>query len=420
MVRGRLHYAWVVVAVTFLAIFVSSGVRSSFGVYVKPLEEEFGWDRAAVSGVAALSLLLYGVAQPLVGSLVDRFGSRAILTGSLVLLGVGALGSALIHELWQLYLTYGLFVSLASGGPSTVTVSAIAAHWFLVRRGLVVGVATSGISAGQLLLIPVAMWLTVHFGWRLGYVALAVLLLAVTVPLVWLLVRNDPAELGWLPFGASPEESTRTSQSLAATAERSTRLGEAARTLPFWLLAGSYFICGYSTSGLVGTHVVPYAIEHGIAEMAAASALGLMGAVNTLGAVAAGYVADRYGRRNPLAITYFLRGLSLLWLTTVQDARALHVFAILFGLSYIATVPPTTALTADLFGRRSVASIFGWIFLAHQVGSALGAQLGGVLYDLSGDYLFAFLSGGLACFAAGAMVLAIRPARPPVAVPAAP
>src|SRR5579884_2979363 len=172
MVRGRLHYAWVVVAVTFLAIFVSSGVRSSFGVYVKPLEEEFGWDRAAVSGVAALSLLLYGVAQPLVGSLVDRFGSRAILTGSLVLLGVGALGSALIHELWQLYLTYGLFVSLASGGPSTVTVS--------------------GISAGQLLLIPVAMWLTVHFGWRLGYVALAVLLLAVTVPLVWLLVRNDP------------------------------------------------------------------------------------------------------------------------------------------------------------------------------------------------------------------------------------
>ena len=207
----------------------------------------------------------------------------------------------------------------------------------------------------------------------------------------------------------------------AATAgERSTSLGQTTRTMPFWLLAGSYFICGYSTTGLVGTHAVPYAIEHGVAEMAAASALGLMGAVNTLGAIAAGYVSDRYGRRNPLAITYFLRGLSLLWLLVVQDTVALHIFAILFGLSYIATVPPTTALTADLFGRKSVASITGWIFLSHQVGAAVGSLIGGLVYQVAGSYILAFLSGALACFAAAAMVLAIRTQeRPPVAVPAA-
>jgi MFS family permease len=194
----------------------------------------------------------------------------------------------------------------------------------------------------------------------------------------------------------------------------------AVRRLPFWLLAGSYFVCGYSTSGLVDTHVVPYAIEHGIPNMAAASALGLMGAVNTLGAIAAGYVADRYGRRNPLALTYFVRGLALLWLLTVQEAAALHVFAVVFGLTYIATVPPTTALTADLFGRKSVASIFGWIFLMHQIGAASGSLVGGILYEATGNYTPAFLSGAILCFAASAMVLAIRAGgRAAVAVPTA-
>jgi MFS family permease len=206
----------------------------------------------------------------------------------------------------------------------------------------------------------------------------------------------------------------------AAAAEPSTGVLGALRTSPFWLLAGSYFVCGYSTSGLVDTHVVPYAIEHGVPNMAAASALGLMGAVNTLGAIAAGYVADRYGRRNPLAITYLVRGLALLWLLTVSDAASLHVFAVVFGLSYIATVPPTTALTADIFGRKSVASIFGWIFLAHQIGAAVGSLLGGIVYELMGNYAPAFLSGAVLCFAASAMVLAIRAApRPATALPAA-
>jgi predicted MFS family arabinose efflux permease len=263
------------------------------------------------------------------------------------------------------------------------------------------------------------MWLTVQYGWRLGFVVLALLLVFVAMPLVWLVVRDDPSVKRLAAFGASPEDASRASAG-GSPPERVTGIREAARTGPFWLLAGSYFVCGYSTGGLVGTHVVPYAIEHGIPEMAAASALGLMGAVNTLGAILAGLIADRYGRRNPLAITYGLRGLALLWLMTVTDPRALHIFAILFGLSYIATVPPTTALTADLFGRRSVATISGWIFLSHQVGSAVGSLLGGVMYQWTGDYQSAFFSGALACFAAAAMVLAIRvPVARPVAVASA-
>src|SRR5581483_7781585 len=352
----------------------------------------------------------------LIGRLIDRYGPRGVLAGSLLALGVGVFATASIQQLWQLYLAYGVLVSLAAGGPSMATISAVAARWFETRRGLVIGLVMSGVSVGQVVLIPLAMWLTASFGWRTGYVALGAVVCLVALPVVWLFVRNDPASIGSLPFGARPNKAG----AAAGDAEPAVGVLGAVRTLPFWLLAGSYFVCGYSTSGLVDTHVVPYAIEHGVPNMAAASALGLMGAVNTLGAIAAGYVADRYGRRNPLAATYFVRGLALLWLLTVHDAAALHVFAIVFGLTYIATVPPTTALTADMFGRKAVASIFGWIFLCHQVGAAAGSLLGGVVYEATGNYTPAFLSGAILCFAAAAMVLAIRAAsRPAVALRAA-
>ena len=415
--RG-VHYGWIVLAATFVATAAAAGIRGSFGVYVKPLEADFGWDRATISGVAALSLLCFGLAQPLIGRLIDRYGPRGVLTSSLVVLGAGVLATASVQQLWQIYLAYGIVVSLAAGGPSMATISSVAARWFETRRALVIGLAMSGVSTGQLLLIPVAMWFTATFGWRTGYAALGAIVLVVALPVVWLLVRDDPASIGSLPFGARADK--RGGWTATASSEPSMGVLGAMRTLPFWLLAGSYFVCGYSTSGLVDTHVVPYAIEHGVANMAAASALGLMGAVNTLGAIAAGYVSDRYGRRHPLAITYFVRGLSLLWLLTVHDAASLHVFAVVFGLSYIATVPPTSALTADIYGRKSVASIFGWIFLTHQIGAAIGSLVGGVIYEVTGNYGPAFLSGALLCFAASAMVLAIRGApRPAVAASAA-
>src|SRR5262245_41752757 len=226
---GGIHYAWVVVAVTFVAMLAGSGVRSSFGVYVKPLEAEFGWDRATISGVAALSLLVYGLAQPLIGRLVDQFGTRLVMTGSLLLLGLGAFATALVHELWQLYLTYGVVVSLAAGGPAPVSIAAIAARWFAARRGLVVGIGTAGISAGQLSLVPVAMWLTVMLDWRASYIALAALLCLVTAPLVWLLLRDDPADVGQAPFGAKqPSAVGSTGAARPAPApERSARLADA-------------------------------------------------------------------------------------------------------------------------------------------------------------------------------------------------
>src|SRR5262249_50332355 len=234
-------------------------------------------------------------------------GTRLVMTGSLLLLGLGAFATALVHELWQLYLTYGVVVSLAAAGPAPVSIAAIAARWFAPRPGLVVGIGTAGISAGQLSLVPVAMWLTVMLDWRASYIALAALLCLVTAPLVWLLLRDDPADRGLAPFGAEQPSVVGSSGRAQPAPERSARLADAFRSGPFWLLCGSYFICGYTTLGLIGTHIVPYAIEHGIGEMSAASALGLMGAVNILGAIAAGYVVDRYGRRVPLALTYGVR-----------------------------------------------------------------------------------------------------------------
>jgi len=399
-----IHYAWVVVGLVSLAIFVASGLRGSFGVFLKPLEAEFGWDRAATSGIAALSMLAYGAAQPLVGRLLDSWGPRRVLTGSLLLLGLGAAATAAGQSLWQIYLSYGIVVSLASGGPAPVSTSAIAARWFHTHRGLVIGLGMSGMAAGQLILIPATMALIVACGWRAGYAVLAALVCLVVAPLIWLLVRDDPAERHLAPFGARPgPDRAGPSRACADWDSRA-----ALRSGAFWLLALSFFVCGYSTNGLVGTHLVPHAVEHGVAELAAASALGLMGAVNVLGAIAAGYVCDRYGRRVPLALTYALRGGSLFWLMAVRDPAALHVFAVLFGLTYIATVPPTAALIADCFGRRSAAEIFGWIFVAHQLGAALGAGLGGWLYQLTGDYQVAFLSGGLTCLLAAASVLALR------------
>ncbi|MBX5490421.1 MAG: MFS transporter [Chloroflexi bacterium] len=420
MTRGlgqswRLHYAWVVVGLVSLAIFVASGLRGSFGVFLKPLEAEFGWDRAATSGIAAVSMLAYGAAQPLVGRLIDSWGPRRVLTGSLLLLGAGSLATAAGQALWQIYLSYGLVVSLASGGPAPVSTSAIAARWFQTHRGLVVGLGMSGMAAGQLVLIPATMGLIVAFGWRVGYAALAALVCLVVVPLVWLLVRDDPAEKRLAPFGTSRQQQDGAASGPLAGLS----VVAATRRSAFWLLTASFFMCGYSTTGLVSTHLVPHAIEHGVPELAAASALGLMGAVNVLGAIVAGYVCDRYGRRVPLALTYVLRGVSLLWLMLVRDAAALHLFAVLFGVTFIATVPPTAALIADQFGRRSAAEIFGWIFVAHQIGSALGAGLGGWLYQLAGDYQAAFFSGAVACFLAAGLVLALRhPVRRPAAAPA--
>jgi len=384
-----------------------TGLRSSFGVYIKPMEAEFGWGRGALSGVAAVSLLLLGAVGPFVGRLADRWGPRRVVVFSLLLLGLGAFGACRAQGLAQIYLTIGLLMAVGAGGLSIATGSTVAARWFEQRRGVAIGLAAGGMSAGQLVVIPLAMSLTLSYGWRTSYFWLAVGLLVLMIPIALLLVRNDPAELGLRPYGATGTASAAAS---AAALEKSQRVAalEAMRMPQFWLLMATFFVCGYTSNGMVLTHFMPHALEHNFSELQASIALAVMGAMNVLGTIASGWICDRFGRRGPLAFFYFFRGVSLLFLLYVWNAPSLHVWAAIFGLNYISTVPPTTTLTANIFGRYSVGELSGWIYLSHQVGSALGAALAGWIYEWTGGYEIAFVTAAVLGFVAAGLALAIR------------
>jgi MFS family permease len=405
--RGTLHYAWVVLGALLIVILLGSGLRAMFGVYIKPMEATFGWDRAELSGAAALSLLLLGAVAPLVGWLADRWGARRVTLVSVIVLGVGTLLTAQVTALWHVYLTAGVLMALGSGGVSLSTAASIATRWFERRRGLVMGLIGGAMSAGQLVVIPLAVALTLTLGWRQSYIWLGVLLFVVAVPLTLLFVRNDPADKGLRPFGAGAPGAP---SSAAVATEGRVSAAEAMQVPAFWLLAGTFFICGYTSNGLVLTHLMPHAAEHGFSEMQAAQAMGVMGAVNILGTVASGWICDRFGRKGPLAFYYGVRGLSLLFLLYVWNVPSLHIFAAIFGLNYISTVPPTTTLTANIFGRHSVGALSGWIYFSHQVGSALGAAVGGWIFQATGSYSWAFISAAALAFLAVPMALAIKEA----------
>ena len=408
---GRVHYAWVVLGAVSLVILGGSGIRSAFGVFIKPMEAEFGWDRTSMSVVASISLFLYGAIGPFVGRLADRWGARGVLAAGSVVVGAGTLGTAAVVTLWQLYLTAGVLTALGAGGLAMAVAASLLTRWFDARRGVVLGVVGAAMAAGQLLVVPLAMGLTVTWGWRLTFVVLGIAFLALVLPLALLLIRNDPADLGLQPFGALPSGTTRAAEQRAPVR---TGLREAAGTLPFWLLAGSFWVCGYTTGGLILTHLIPFASEHGFHTTQAAQALGVMGALNVVGTLASGWICDRFGYKGPLAGYYLLRGVSLLFLPYVGTVPGLFAFAAIYGLNYISTVPATTALTAKIYGRHSVGELSGWIFLSHQVGAAFGSLFGGYLYDRVGDYTLAFHSAALMAFVATGLVLAIReqPAAP--------
>lgn len=403
--RLPFHYAWVVVTVTFTAILVSAGVRAAPGVFIKPLEAEFGWDRAAVSFPIAVGLFTFGLGAPLAGSLVDRFGPRRLLVGGLALVALGLAPLLALTALWQMTLLWGIVVGIGSGGVANVLGATVAHRWFDARRGMVVGLFAAAASMGQLVFLPAIMGLTLAAGWRAALLMLLAATLAVLVP-VLLLMRNRPEDVGLRPVG----QVARTSVSVASAeaAARRTSLAEALRTRDYWLLAGSFFICGYTSTGLIGTHLIPHAVERGYSEVTAASGLALMGAMNVVGTLASGWLTDRFDPRRLLAAYYGFRALSLLALPAILDVPGLMLFAVVFGLDYIATVPPTTQLTAARFGRASLGTLLGWIFFAHMAGAGLAAYLGGFLRQALGDYTLVFLSAAGLGFVAVALSLRIR------------
>ena len=419
-----LHPAWVVLGALTVCMMASTGLRSVFGVYIKPMEAEFGWTRGALSGAAAVSLLLLGAVGPWVGRLADVWGPRRVIVLSLVLLGIGSIGSAFVQELWHIYLTAGVLMALGAGGVAMTTGSTVVSRWFEARRGLAMGVAAGGMSAGQLIVIPLATALTVFFGWRSSFLWLGVGLLVLVFPIGAWLIRNNPEDRRGRPYGSSgPLQTAAQAAALQQTGRVS--VTEAAQWPQFWLLMATFFVCGYTSNGMILTHFMPHALDHNFTPLQASSALGVMGALNIVGTVGSGWLCDRFGRRGPLATYYFVRGLSLLFLLYVWNVPSLHLWAALFGLNYISTVPPTTTLTANIFGRYSVGELSGWIFFAHQVGAALGAALAGWIFEWTGSYASAFVSAAVLAIAAAGLTLLIReepvstrPTPAPAAAPA--
>ncbi|MBE2268080.1 MAG: MFS transporter [Anaerolinea sp.] len=401
----RIHYGWVVVSVTFLTLFFAAGVRTIPTVIIKPLEAEFGWDRSTVSFAVAISLFAYGFGGPIAGSLVDRFGPRRVMLGGLALIALGLVPIMWMQNIWVFNLLWGLVVGVGTGVIANVLGAAVANRWFNKRRGLVVGLLGASVAVGQLILLPGMIALASDSGWRAVVSALAFGVGVMILP-VLLFMRDRPADVGLQPVGG--ELVTKTG---APVVEPSISLREAVKTRDFWLLALSFFVCGYTTNGLIGTHLLPHTVEHGFVEVETAAALSLMGFMNIFGTLASGWATDRYDNRKLLAIYYGLRAISLLALPFIVETRDLYLFAFIYGLDWVATVPPTVNLTARRFGRASLGTIYGWIFCSHMIGAGIAAQAGGIFRDLLGDYHLIFISAAVLGLVASGLALSISTRR---------
>jgi MFS family permease len=411
--RSRIFYGWIVVAIAAIVVLVTAGVRAAPGAFLLSMTDEHGWSTATVSFAAAVGLVAFGLAGPLSGWLMGRLGVKRVVILSLVTTGFALLASSVVTEIWQLTLTFGLVAGIGTGLVASVLGPTVAARWFVHNRGFVTGIFGASSSAGQLVFIPVLTVLAVAFDWRLAAVALAVLAFTLIAPVV-AFVRNDPSEVNERPLGA-PDGPVRPPPPPDAGIMR-----RAVRTPDFWFLAGTFFVCGATSNGLVGQHFIPHAVEHGFTQTAAASALAVMGVFNFVGTIASGWLTDRHDPRKLLLLYYSFRGISLLFLPIVHDTMTIGAFAILFGLDYIATVPPTVALAADRFGAHNVGVVYGWIFAAHMLGAAIAAWVAGVVRESVGDYAAAFVAAGWIAIVAGFAALMIRRREPaPAALQAA-
>ena len=430
-VRGRVHYGWIVFGVTFITLLVAAGVRATPGVLIVPLQQEFGWSRATISLAVSINLLLYGFLGPFAAAMMDRFGARRVVLCALSLLAAGVTLTTVMREPWQLYLLWGIVVGTGAGSVGGILGAWISNRWFDRQRGLVMGMLTASSATGQLIFLPGLAHVVVGSGWRTAALVVAGAALLV-IPLVAIFMRNSPKDVGLRPFGlpeGAPEPPLPQHRTVGATFGA---LGNGLRSRNFWLLAGSFYLCGASTNGLIGTHLIPACMDVGIPEVTAAGLLAAIGVFDMFGTTISGWLSDRWNSRYLLCWYYGLRGLSLIFLPVAFGAQLLFlpvalpsfgpslvglgVFAVFYGLDWVATVPPTVRLTADLFGRENAALMFGWIFAAHQLGAASVAYGAGAIRTSLGGYEVAFAGSGLLCLIAAGMVLRIGYPKPkPVA-----
>jgi MFS family permease len=409
---GGLHYGWVMVGLTFGTVLLSTGIRTAPPVLITPLEAEFGWDRASLSLAISLYMLLQAATTPIQGQLIDNYGPRRVLIVSLLVVSAGILAMPWVTEAWQFVALWGGLVGVGTGGATGVLGSIVAARWFTANRGFVIGVLSNASSAGQLLFFPLLMAISLAAGWRAAVYTLAGLVLLVLLPLIVLLYRDAPKGETW----ARGAPRSRTAAATSADGE-GVSLRQALRTRDFWLLTVSYFICGSTDAGLTGTHLVPYAVEGGVPEMAAAGIIGVMGVANVPGSLISGWLSDRFDPRWVLAAIFGSRVVALALLPALTGSGGLFVFAVLFGFGWIAQRAPMTQIVTNLYGQRSMGGILGWISPGHQLGAAGMAYLAGAIHTWTGGYDLAFQLGTALTLIATLAVLALR--KEPVArVPA--
>ncbi len=406
--RYRFHYGWVVVVITFLTLLISSGIRSTPGVLIVPLEQYFHWNRTVITFALAINLLLYGLGGPFAAALIEKYGLRRITMFALVLLALGTSLSTWMKAPWQLILTWGIMVGLGSSFISMVLGAIVGNLWFKKHKGLVVGLLSASGATGQVLFLPLIAKAEAISGWQTAVWIIAITSFVITIS-VFFFMRNKPSDLGLLPYGATEPDNVQVSSNINPLLTAFNGLKVAIKSREFWLLSSSFFVCGASSLGLIGTHFIPAATEKGINQVTAASLLALTGFFTIFGTTASGWLTDRYDSRWLLFWYYGLRGMALLFLPHVlgHSNISLFIFVFFYGLDAFATIPPTVRLSSEIFNKQG-SIVYGWIFAMHQIGAASAAFGGGVLHNWVGDYQAAFISGGILCLVASGLVIRIR------------
>jgi len=417
LARRNIHYGWVMVGVTFLTALISAGTVGAPGVFIVPLQKEFGWTTAEISSALSIRFILFGLMAPFAAALMNRYGLRNVTLLALLIVVSGLVASLAMTQVWQLMLLWGVVIGLGTGMTALVLGATIAARWFAARRGLVVGILTASVATGQLVFLPLLASLTDTYGWRIALVLVCVML-GVAAFAVLMVMRDRPSDVGLRPFGDEgteplPAPPPNTTPIMAAALGT---LRDASKSSVFWILFATFFICGASTNGLVQVHLIPMCLDFGIPQVQSASLLAAMGVFDFVGTIASGWLSDRYDNRKLLFWYYGLRGLSLLFLPfTDFSFYGLSLFAMFYGLDWIATVPPTVRLTAQRFGPERANLVFGWIFAGHQLGAGVAAFGAGLSRTVLQSYLPAFFVAGALCIIAALIVLAIARPKPVVA-----
>ncbi len=409
LAKRGIHYGWVVAAVTFIMLLTTAGAMGLPGALILPLDAEFGWGTAAISSALALRIMLYGLMGPFAAALMNRYGLRNVAITSALLISMALACASVMREFWQMMVLWGVVVGMATGLTAFVFGATVANRWFVKRRGLLLGVLSASSATGQLAFLPLSAWLVTHMGWRVALLPSGVgVLLAALLAILFLADR--PSDLGLTAYGEEGPVVPPPSTGGNALGAAFSMLVEASRQPAFWALFATFFICGLSTNGLIQTHFIAFCSDFGMPAVDSASVLAMMGAFDFVGTIASGYLSDRYDCRWLLFWYYGLRGLSLLWLPySTFSIYGLSIFAMFYGLDWIATVPPTVRIAASVFGREKGGLAFGWVFMGHQLGAAVAAFGAGLSRSELATYLPAFYAAGAACLLAALIALRAKP-----------